>query len=136
MSGKREGGCLCGAVRYEVQWPPQALVVCHCTDCQKQSGGAVSVVGYVARDDLQSRGKMEVYTQPGTTGQNVYRHFCPKCGSPILTDTDRARENNIIFFKAGTLDKTSDLAPTIHYWTQSAQTWLIMPEGVTCLEQQ
>jgi hypothetical protein len=41
-----------------------------------------------------------------------------------------------VFFKAGTLDETRDLAPTVHYWTQSAQTWFTLPAGVTCLEQQ
>lgn len=136
MGEKREGGCLCGAVRYEVAWPPKAMVVCHCTDCQKQSGGAVSVVGVVARDAINCTGAMQIYTQAGTTGQNVYRHFCPSCGSPLLTDTDMARTQDIIFFKAGTLDITTDLAPTLHYWTQSRQLWFALPEGVDCLEKQ
>ena len=34
------GGCQCGAVRYEVTGPPIKLYVCHCTECQRQSGSA------------------------------------------------------------------------------------------------
>ncbi len=136
MSGTRYGGCLCGSVRYDVSWPPKALVVCHCSDCQKQAGTAFSVVGVSARDDLHIRGELETFSHPGSSGQTVNRKFCGNCGSPILTDTEAAREQGIIFFKAGTLDVTADLAPSVHYWTRSAQNWFSIPEGVTCLEKQ
>jgi hypothetical protein len=136
MSETRSGGCLCGAVRYIVQWPPRALVVCHCSDCQKQSGSALSVVGVSARDDIEVSGMLETFSHPGSSGQTVDRRFCNRCGSPILTDTEAARGDGIIFFKAGTLDRTSDLKPVMHYWTSSAQHWFAIPEGVKCLETQ
>jgi hypothetical protein len=37
------GGCLCGQVRYSASVDPTIVVVCHCKDCQKQSGTAFSV---------------------------------------------------------------------------------------------
>lgn len=79
---------------------------------------------------------MQTYDRPGTSGQIVSRLFCGTCGSPILTDTPAAREQGIIFFKAGSLDQTADIAPTVHYWTRSAQHWFELPEGVTTFEQQ
>lgn len=136
MSEKRTGGCLCGGIRYELDWPAQAMVVCHCRDCQKQSGTAFSVVGVAKREALRIVGALKTFTHPGSTGQDVNRQFCPDCGSPILTDTAAARKQGIIFFKAGTLDRTTDLAPTVHYWTSSAQPWFTLPEGVTCLDTQ
>ena len=136
MSAKRSGGCLCGAVRYELDWPAKSLVVCHCTDCQKQAGTAFSVVGVARREALQVRGELATFTHPGSSGQEVNRQFCPRCGSPILTDTEAARQQGIVFFKAGTLDETADLAPTVHFWTRSAQPWFEIPAGVTCREQQ
>jgi hypothetical protein len=30
---------------------------------------------------------------------------------------------------AGTLDDTSWLQPTVHFWTRSAQPWVVLPEG-------
>ncbi len=33
------GGCLCGAVRFRVTAKPVAAYYCHCTMCQKNSGG-------------------------------------------------------------------------------------------------
>jgi hypothetical protein len=136
MSETRSGGCLCGAVRYQVQWPPEALVVCHCKDCQKQSGSALSVVGVSARDGIEVSGALETFSHPGSSGQTVDRRFCGRCGSPILTDTEAARKDGIVFFKAGTLDRTDDLVPVMHYWTSSAQHWFSIPEGVQCLETQ
>jgi hypothetical protein len=136
MSERRTGGCLCGAVRYELEWPPQATVVCHCRDCQKQAGTAFSVVGVSRREGLTLRGELTTFAHPGSSGQTVERKFCANCGSPVLTDTQAARAQGIVFFKAGTLDQTADLAPSLHYWTQSAQAWFALPAGATCLEQQ
>lgn len=136
MGKKREGGCLCGAVRYTVAWPPLATAVCHCKNCQKQAGSALSVVAVVARADLAVTGQLTVYRDKGTSGQDVLRQFCGTCGSPVLTDTPAAQEQDIIFIKAGTLDSAQDLAPSLHYWTDSAQQWFVFPPGVECLRQQ
>ncbi|HZT84533.1 MAG TPA: GFA family protein [Gaiellaceae bacterium] len=39
----REGGCLCGAVRYTVRGEPFHVGRCHCADCRKRSGGAYTI---------------------------------------------------------------------------------------------
>ncbi len=38
---KMTGGCLCGAVRYEVTAPLQGAQYCHCRMCQKANGAPV-----------------------------------------------------------------------------------------------
>ena len=45
MSGREtlSGGCLCGAVRYEIEHKPKAVCTCHCTDCQRLTGSAFSM---------------------------------------------------------------------------------------------
>lgn len=132
----RQGGCLCGAVRYETDWPPLAVVGCHCRNCQKQAGSALSVVGVVRRGILRLTGDLTTYQDKGASGQPVYRKFCGRCGSPVITDTPAAEAQDIIFIKAGTLDETADLTPTLHYWTQSAQGWFAFPDGAECLATQ
>ena len=37
------GGCPCGANRYVIEAYPLLLYVCHCTDCQRQSGSAFAM---------------------------------------------------------------------------------------------
>ena len=128
---------MCGAVRYITPWPPLMLVSCACTNCQRQSGGAVSVVGAAPRDRVTVSGGLKTYVDSSASGNVVYRQFCPECGSPILTDTQAAREQGIIFFKAGTLDQTTDLEPTVHFWTGSGQRWLAYPDhGAILLKQE
>jgi len=38
------GGCLCGQVRYSANADPAIVAVCHCKNCQKQTGTAFSVL--------------------------------------------------------------------------------------------
>ncbi|MEN3950480.1 GFA family protein [Iodidimonas sp. SYSU 1G8] len=133
---ERTGGCLCGSVRYTLAADPPAVVVCHCRNCQKQAGSALSVVAVFARPALTLTGTTKVYEDRGTSGQAVYRTFCPACGSPVLTDTPQAKEQGIIFIKAGTLDDVSDLNPTAHYWTGSAQPWFTIPEGAAAFHRE
>ena len=42
------GGCLCGAVHYEVSEAPFSVCYCHCRICQ-QTSGSVATVGAVFR---------------------------------------------------------------------------------------
>lgn len=132
----RTGGCLCGNIRYTLSAEPLAVVVCHCRNCQKQAGSALSVVAVVARDALKLQGAPKVFEDRGTSGQVVYRNFCADCGSPVVTDTPRAREQGIIFIKAGTLDDVSDLRPSAHYWTRSAQPWIRLPDDAQIFHQE
>lgn len=136
MTERRHGGCLCGAVRYSVAWPPLAQATCSCRNCQKQAGSALSVVLVFGRDAVQLTGELRTFLDRGSSGQDVHRQFCPACGSPVLTDTPRAREQDILFVKGGTLDETGDLQPETHYWQASAQHWMIYPPHHQRLEQE
>lgn len=132
----RTGGCLCGQVRYTVPREPLATVVCHCRNCQKQAASAFSLVTVFSRESLHLEGALKIYEDQGTSGQQVSRYFCPVCGSPVLTDNNRAREQGIIFVKAGTFDDVEDLKPTTHYWIKRAHPWLQLPADVELLEQE
>jgi len=50
--------------------------------------------------------------------------FCPECGSRIYHASSSGMS-----VKAGTLNNTSILIPTAHYWTASKQVWFQIPEG-------
>ena len=132
----REGGCLCGQVRYRVPQTPVETVVCHCKNCQKQAGSAFSVVAFYPRDSLQLTGELQTYEDVGTSGQTVFRRFCGNYGSPVITDTENAPEMGLIFIKAGTLDQVDDLKPSVHVWTESKHCWLTLAEDQVQLERE
>lgn len=132
----RHGGCLCGSVRYAAEWPPLMVAVCHCTNCQKQAGSALSVVVFLKRGQLMVEGELVTYEDSGASGEPVFRKFCGKCGSALITETPHGSSLGNVFIKAGTLDDTFDLAPTHHFWTKSAQGWFVFPDDGERLETQ
>ena len=37
------GGCVCGAIRYEIAQEPLRVYACHCKDCQRFTGSAFAI---------------------------------------------------------------------------------------------
>lgn len=123
------GGCLCGAVRYRCDATPLMTAVCHCKNCQRQSGSAFSIVVAVPRGSLVLEGLgLATFTDVGESGLPVLRRFCPKCGSPVFSEA--AATPNLDWLKAGTLDDTSWLQPQINVWCDSAQRWVQISDAI------
>jgi hypothetical protein len=129
MTETRTGGCLCGAIRYTTAWPPIATATCQCSNCQKQAGSALSIISLVRSDTLEVTGELTVYEDKGDSGGTVFRKFCGKCGSPIISDIPAMEAQGIRIIKAGTLDDRSGLNPQAHYYCDSGQDWMVLPEG-------
>lgn len=126
---RRSGGCLCGQVRYTAPSLPLTTAVCHCRDCQKQAGSALSILAVFPRATVLFTGEISCFHGRGSSGKAVLRNFCGQCGSPIYSDSDAMTERGIIAIKAGTLDDISDLRPDVHYWVDSKQPWLELTDG-------
>ncbi|MEP2101972.1 MAG: GFA family protein [Parasphingorhabdus sp.] len=126
------GQCLCGSVSYDVSGEPQMTGVCHCKNCQRQSGSAYSVLFGVTNDQLSIQGDLTTYEDSSETGNVVERHFCGKCGSPLLSTLPT--QPGMTFVKAGTLDDTSHLNPQVHFWTKSSQDWVTIDPNVPQME--
>ncbi|CAM2154601.1 CENP-V/GFA domain-containing protein [Pararobbsia alpina] len=124
---KREGGCLCRAVRYVLKSEPQATAVCHCTHCQRQSGSLFSFNLFVDEADYEQHGETLFFEDIGDSGHPSYRHFCGKCGSPIITKVSQMPGKVIV--KAGTLDTMDGLEPQIEIYTDRAAKWLARAPG-------
>ena len=121
------GGCLCGKIRYSANADPVFAAVCHCQNCQKQTGTAFSVAVGVPRSSISIEGQLKTFHDRGSSGQPVDRNFCPECGSPIISDVAVMPE--IRFIKAGTLDDTTWPDPEMHVYCDSAESWVQIPEG-------
>lgn len=116
------GQCLCGQASYTATNEPIATAVCHCTNCQRQSGSAFSIVVIVATAELAISGTLKTFLDVGYSGAEVQRCFCPECGSPVISRLTDAPMMTVI--KAGTLDDTSAFVPQFHVWCDSAQPWV------------
>ena len=117
------GRCLCGAVTYSVEAEPIVQAVCHCADCQRQTGGPYSVIVGVPRAALTVEGEtLATYTTIGEDhGGETERSFCNACGAPVFSHAAVMPE--VVFVKAGSLDDASWVQPSVEAWTSSAQPW-------------
>jgi hypothetical protein len=126
----RQGGCLCGAVRYVLKGEPQAAAICHCTHCQKQSGSLFSFNLFISEAHYEQRGETMVYEDRGDSGPPSYRHYCGSCGSPIITKLSTLPGQVLV--KAGTLDSMEGLqSPQTEIYTDRAAQWLEPFAGAT-----
>lgn len=128
---KVAGSCLCRAVRYRSDAEPLMQAVCHCDNCQRQSGTSFSVIIGVPAGSIRYEGEenLATYKDRGLSGKSVDRRFCKKCGSPIVSLVEMMPSMH--FIKTGTLDDKSWLAPNMHVWCDSAQPWVNIPADAT-----
>jgi hypothetical protein len=116
------GGCLCGAIRYEIIGAPLRVINCYCEDCRK-AGGAMAHTGVVVEKSrfLLSRGAPKTFEGVGRSGHRILRHFCGICGSGIYNEPGSAPQ--ILAVKAGTLDDPSGLAPSYEIFAGGKPDW-------------
>lgn len=126
MNAATTGGCLCGAVRYEIAGEPAMQGVCHCRNCQVQAGSAFSMIIGVSEPALTVVGNPKTYLDHSESGNEVHRAFCDNCGSPLFSRIGGMP--GMVFVKAGTLDDTSGFAPAFQVWTKSRQHWVDLGE--------
>ncbi len=104
---KHEGGCLCGAIRYETIGAPDRVVFCHCKFCQRATGSSFLLETMFARDKFKLlKGQPARYelTSVGS-GKEVVINFCSNCGTKIFLDLERAPTD--IGLYSGTYDDPS-----------------------------
>ena len=114
----RQGGCCCGAIRYQAVGTPAMVAYCHCEDCRRSGGSVVAVLAGFPREQFELiAGKPTGFSAtPGVT-----RSFCSACGTPLLYENDGFAEN--IYLHVGTLDNPDDLPPDRHTWVSDRVSW-------------
>lgn len=118
------GGCLCGAIRYEVRTRPFMVYMCHCTDCQRRSGAAFCMGMPMARDGFALIAGEPERVECTTPSQTIHNH-CPVCR--VRTHSE-PQAYPIVNVRPGTLDDRSWVKPVAQIWTRSAQLWAIAPD--------
>ncbi|MGI9450931.1 MAG: GFA family protein [Geminicoccaceae bacterium] len=103
-----EGGCLCGAVRYQVKGHLRDVVNCHCSMCQRLHGnfGPHSKARKVNITVTKSDG-LAWYE----TSEVARRGFCRICGSGLFWEPFDQEATGII---AGSLDGPTGLGTMGH----------------------
>jgi hypothetical protein len=125
-----EGGCLCGALRYKVVGEPLGVAICHCVNCQRNSGSAFSLNATFPAGTMTLEGHPSIYDDAGDTGNVVRRVFCGICGTPIESQSVYSIPNYVVI-KAGTFDDPSKFVPDCEVYCDSKLPWVKLGEEIT-----
>lgn len=108
MAEVHSGGCLCGAVRYEVTGKLRDVVDCHCTQCRRTTGHFLAATA--AR-----HGNFRLTRQSGlkwyVSSPAARRGFCAECGSTLFWEGTGLPHLSIA---AGSLDDATGLKTVCH----------------------
>ena len=105
------GGCLCGAVRYQVRGPLRGVVNCHCEMCRRLHG---SFGAYTKAQDSELKITEERGLAWYESSEKARRGFCRDCGANLFWQPSGMLTPSIA---AGTLDQPSGLATIGHIFT-------------------
>jgi hypothetical protein len=108
MTEIRQGGCLCGAVRFRTKGELRGVVYCHCSQCRRQTGHF-----YAATDVEDSRLEVEGMEKVTWYAASDFakRGFCGTCGSALFWKRNGADVTSIM---AGGFDQPSGLVAQAH----------------------
>jgi hypothetical protein len=121
------GGCQCGAARYELAGDPQAIYVCHCRECRKQSASAFGISLIVAPGQLRlTRGTVQTWSRRTDSGRALDCVFCPTCGSRLWHANPALATLSV---KGGSLDEPVGLTGAIHIWVSRKLPGVVIPAG-------
>lgn len=118
-----QGGCLCGACRYETSAAPINVRACHCRICQKATGAPFYARVLVPLAGLQSSGPVTWFQ----SSPAIRRGFCARCGTTLFSERAEA---GVIGLTMGSLDDPDRFEPAEHIWVASRQAWVKLADGL------
>ena len=120
----RTGSCLCGAITLEAEISDTGIGACHCTQCQRWTGGGPLLSVRVDRLEIEGEKHIREF-QLSDWGT---RAFCRNCGATLYW---RMVDGPIKHIAVGLLDDQSDLRLTEEIFVDYRPDWLVPVEAAT-----
>ncbi|HTE41351.1 MAG TPA: GFA family protein [Steroidobacteraceae bacterium] len=113
------GGCQCGAVRYQVMGAPIVVALCHCSMCRRANAAPAVAWAMYSESQVQftENGRQFYRSSP-----EAQRGFCPKCGTQISFTAEYIP--GLIDLTVGSFDAPETLQPSLHYWDSKRLPWV------------
>jgi hypothetical protein len=119
----REGGCLCGAVRFRAEGEPLNVRICHCRNCQKAMGSPFFARALFEQRTLEIEGD----TARFASSEALERVFCPSCGTRLFS---RRTDGTVVGIALAVFDDRNAFAPTEHIWVSEKMEWVGLDDGL------
>ena len=118
------GGCFCKKIRYTATIDPKTVTICHCTDCQINSGTAYGVVVGVTNEEcILEDGQLTYFEKIADSGARRSLAFCATFGTRIYAKPADGKPG-LFGIRVGTVDQRESLIPRQQVFFNSALDWV------------
>ena len=113
-----QGGCFCGAIRYEIEGPLGRASACHCSRCRKAFSGACSAYAEIPNGSKFRwvSGEAERTEYIAANGWGLA--FCRSCGSTL-----GILDHEVHGVTLGTVDGDPGVQLEVHTFVGSKAPW-------------
>lgn len=124
------GGCLCGAIRYQIDGELTRAGNCHCSMCRKAHGAAFGTYAEVPDGAFHwTAGENEV--RIFESSPDIGRAFCPRCGSTL----GAVDHGQLSWVTLGTVDGDPGVRPQAHIFVASKAPWDQITDDLPCFDE-
>ena len=120
--------CRCGALTAVATGDPVRISVCHCFDCQRRSGSALSAQVRFPDDRLTVTGQATEFETIGDSGRWGRFSFCPTCGDTIAYRIEAMP--GVTAIPLGMFENPHAFTPAHSVWEGRKHDWLAITGDV------
>ena len=116
---------MCGGVRYELSARPEYAGYCHCTRCQRRTGGSAAISARTVDGSftVTSGADLIAWYRPE---QGYEKGFCSSCGSALFSRNPN--DHDEVFVRMGTFDGDPGVRPSYRQFVAYAVPWEPIPD--------
>ena len=116
---------MCGGVRYDLSAQPEDAGYCHCTRCQRRTGGSAAVSARTVRGSFKvaSGDDLIAVYRPE---KGYEKAFCSQCGSALFSRNPN--DHDEVFVRMGTFDGDPGVRPSYRQFVAYAAPWESIPD--------
>ena len=120
------GRCLCGAIRFEISAPLQRAGYCHCTRCQRRTGGASSAQARIDGRTFRLLAGEELVQAWRHPDGGFEKCFCRECGAHLFSrNPDDPTQMSV---RLGAFEGDPGVRPQWRAFTNYAALWEPIPD--------
>lgn len=115
------GGCLCGAVSFNVKNEFSSFYQCHCRQCQQLTGSAFAANLFTKPDNIAWLKGIESITHFHHCDRSFSKSFCQNCGSALPFVTKSAKW---LIVPAGSLNEAPAIKLQANIFCKEKAWWI------------
>ncbi len=117
-----QGGCLCGAVSYQITNQFSRFMLCHCQQCQQLTGSAFAANIFTSPKNIEWLTGQEKISHYRHRSRDSTRSFCAvcSCALPYINQNGKS-----LIIPAGSLSEQVENTPVANMFEGEQASWLV-----------